>query len=155
LGVELAAVTLEGAPVGLVAPLLEVVAKPNDWGKQMKVISQSTALSVGLYERFWFAWLAWPAPRHWTQPARVLPSLTCTCPQMEQALGEPLVFDALPTRKGCRIAVQRTGRESGRSSRRGAAASFASRRAGRRGAGGRCRGSSGNDRLWPWSTGGT
>lgn len=30
--------------------------------------------------------------------------------QMEQVFGEPLVFDALPTRKGCRIAVQRTRR---------------------------------------------
>jgi hypothetical protein len=155
-GVEVSAVTLEGAPAGLVAPLLEVVAKPNDWGKQVKTASHSTAPSdrQRRYEEFWSAWLDRVAPRHWTNrrgPAQhwmYLPAGSARArygvsfrsdgllselffrhqdkainlarfavleekrEQLEQAFGEPLVFDALPTRKGCRIAVQRTGGES-------------------------------------------
>src|SRR2546421_2852476 len=42
-GVRLAAVTLAGAPAGLIAPLLELVVKPNDWEKQALVAtSQAT-----------------------------------------------------------------------------------------------------------------
>src|SRR5205823_812664 len=35
-GVEVRAVTLDGAPPNLVAPLMDVVVKPNDWGKAVK-----------------------------------------------------------------------------------------------------------------------
>jgi hypothetical protein len=35
-GVPLGAVTLAGTPSGLVAPLLEVGVKPNEWGKQVR-----------------------------------------------------------------------------------------------------------------------
>jgi hypothetical protein len=53
-GVRLAAVTLEGAPAGLIAPSLELVVKPNDWEKQASVKisggpggSTPTQVSVG------------------------------------------------------------------------------------------------------------
>lgn len=66
-GVELAAVTLTGAPAGLVAPLLEVVAKPNDWGKQVRKAAQpAPSDKQRLYEQFWTAWLDRVAARGWT-----------------------------------------------------------------------------------------
>jgi len=66
-GVQLGVVTLDGAPQSLVAPLLEVVAKPNDWGKQVKK-STTTGSSERdlLYQEFWNQWLTRVRGRHWT-----------------------------------------------------------------------------------------
>lgn len=66
-GVQLAAVTLEGAPAGLVAPLFEVVVKPNDWGKRVK----HTAVDAPTdrerqYVEFWTRWLDRVAAHGWT-----------------------------------------------------------------------------------------
>jgi hypothetical protein len=67
-GVKLSAVTLEGAPAGLIAPFLEVVAKPNEWGKQVKRATESGQATgtKKLYQQFWAEWLERVAGRHWT-----------------------------------------------------------------------------------------
>lgn len=150
-GVQLSAVTLQGAPDDLVAPLLDVVVKPNDWGKQVKkaAVEKVTDRQL-LYHEFWTAWLERVSPRGWTnRKARAqhwvnLPSGTSGAryvvsfrtkgmlselffhsedpainharwqiladkrADIEEAFGEPLVFDDLPHRKGCRIGVERT-----------------------------------------------
>jgi hypothetical protein len=66
-GVRIAAVTMEGAPSGLVAPLFELVVKPNDWGKQVKqaAVEKVTDRQL-LYQQFWAEWLERVKPRHWT-----------------------------------------------------------------------------------------
>lgn len=154
-GVQLRAVTLDGAPPGLVAPLLDVVVKPNDWGKAVKkATTESTSEREQLYLEFWTDWLARVSGRGWTnrkaQPRHFLylPSgvkkarytvsfrtggllselffhheeptvnvarwqlLAAKRQAIEAAFGGPLVFDDLPTRKGCRIGVQRGAGES-------------------------------------------
>jgi hypothetical protein len=152
-GVRLAAVTLEGAPAGLVAPLLEVVVKPNDWGKQVRATGAPSERER-LYEEFWTRWLEQVAGRRWTNKAApprhwmYLPAsspkaryavsfrnngmlselffhhpdaavnrarwevLAGRRPEFEAAFGGPVVFNDLPTRKGCRIGVERSGGET-------------------------------------------
>ena len=66
-GVRLGTVTLAGAPAGLVAPLLEVVVQPNDWGKAVKkspVDAQSDKQQ--LYSAFWTKWLERTKHHCWT-----------------------------------------------------------------------------------------
>lgn len=66
-GVQLSAVTLHGAPTDLVAPLLDVVVKPNDWGKQVKKAAVEKVSSKQLlYQQFWVAWLEKVSSRGWT-----------------------------------------------------------------------------------------
>lgn len=66
-GVQLAAVTLHGAPDNLVAPLLDVVVKPNDWGKQVKKAAVEKVTNKQLlYQEFWTEWLQKVSPRGWT-----------------------------------------------------------------------------------------
>ena len=65
-GVQLKAVTLAGAD-GLVAPLLEVVVKPNEWGKAVhKSATNAPSAREELYVEFWTAWLTQVKPHHWT-----------------------------------------------------------------------------------------
>jgi hypothetical protein len=65
-GVQLRAVSLEGAP-GLAAPLLDVVAKPNDWGKAVKKATAGVATErEQLYLEFWTDWLTRVSKRGWT-----------------------------------------------------------------------------------------
>ena len=63
-GIEIKIVTLVGAE-HLAAPLFEVVAQPNEWGK---VVRQSTAVSANadLYAQFWSDLLARLRPLGWT-----------------------------------------------------------------------------------------
>ena len=83
-GVRLAAVTLLGAPFGLIAPFLELVVQPNDWEKQAQAATDASAskptASQGLYRQFWsqFEPMAkqpgWtnasaPAQNWWSMPA--------------------------------------------------------------------------------------
>jgi hypothetical protein len=69
-GVRLAAVTLAGAPPGLVAPFLELVVKPNDWEKQ--AVAASAAAAAGptptqeLYREFWSRFEPHAKSRGWT-----------------------------------------------------------------------------------------
>jgi hypothetical protein len=66
-GVELSVVTLHGAPPGLVAPLFDVVAKPNDWGKRVKRAAVEVSSDRDrLYLEFWTLWLERVAPKAWT-----------------------------------------------------------------------------------------
>lgn len=153
-GVELQAVTLEGAPSGLIAPLLDVVVKPNDWGKAVKKATAETSEREELYLEFWTEWLERVKQQSWTNrkaPPRhfmYLPSgsrkarygvsfrtegllselffhhaqpevnlarwqvLDARQKEIEQAFGEPLIFEDLPTRKGCRVGIKRNGGES-------------------------------------------
>jgi hypothetical protein len=154
-GVQLRAVTIEGAPSGLVAPLFDVVAKPNEWGKAVKGKGAGpTSEREELYFEFWSDWLTEVAGHNWTSrkaPAKHwlrLPSgspkarytvsfrsdgllselffshpnpavnlsrwevLAAKRSEIEDAYGAPLIFDDLPTRKGCRVGIARTGGES-------------------------------------------
>ena len=67
-GVRLRAVTLVGAPPGLVAPALELVVKPNDWVKQ--AMATVTVPNPGglqdLYRQFWQRFEVEAKARHWT-----------------------------------------------------------------------------------------
>lgn len=69
-GVRLAAVTLAGAPAGLVAPLLELVVKPNDWEKlAMAATAADTAETTPtqeLYRHFWSEFEVQAKARGWT-----------------------------------------------------------------------------------------
>ena len=66
-GVQLRAVTLDGAPDGLVAPLMDVVAKPNDWGKAVRRAAVDGASPrQQRYQEFWTTWLTQVKPRGWT-----------------------------------------------------------------------------------------
>lgn len=66
-GVQVGAVTLDGAPVDLVAPHFEVVVKPNDWGKEVKKATvEASSDRELLYQEFWTKWLEQVVPRHWT-----------------------------------------------------------------------------------------
>ena len=66
-GVQVGAVTLDGAPADLVAPHFEVVVKPNDWGKEVKKATVDAASDRELlYQEFWTEWLDQVKPRHWT-----------------------------------------------------------------------------------------
>lgn len=153
-GVQLGAVTLEGAPEGLVAPLLEVVVKPNDWGKRVKTTTSTPSPREQLYLAFWEQWLArvkergWtnkkPPPRHFVYLPSGSPGARYVCSfrsdglmsalffhhedpavnlarwtglrnqqaTLEQTFGGPLLFEDLPTRKGCRIGVKQSNGES-------------------------------------------
>jgi hypothetical protein len=154
-GVQLRAVTLEGAPQGLVAPLLEVLVKPNDWGKRVKTTTNPTpSPREQLYVDFWSQWLTkvkvrgWtnrkPPPRHFVYLPSGSPAARYVCSfrsdgllsalffhhenpavnlerwtrlkhqqlEMEQAFGGTLVFEDLPTRKGCRVGTKRSNGES-------------------------------------------
>jgi hypothetical protein len=85
-GVRLAAVTLKGAPHGLIAPSLELVVTPNEFEKRgVAAVSASTGVSTPtaeLYQKFWstFAPMAkghgWtnaspPTDNWWSMPAGV------------------------------------------------------------------------------------
>lgn len=67
-GVQLGAVTLTGAPPALVAPLLEVMVKPNDWSKQVKSTTMPNEVSPKelKYQKFWTGWLDQVKGHHWT-----------------------------------------------------------------------------------------
>jgi hypothetical protein len=68
-GVRLAAVTLKGAPAGLVAPFLELVVKPNEWEKQASAtISSGTGSTPTqeLYRQFWSQFEPLAKQRGWT-----------------------------------------------------------------------------------------
>ncbi len=53
-GIRLSAVTLGGAPAGLVAPFLELVVQPNDYVKGASVAaSTATSATAQLYAEFW------------------------------------------------------------------------------------------------------
>jgi hypothetical protein len=72
-GVRLTAVTLQGAPSGLIAPLLEVVVKPNDWEKQAQastsVTATTTTATQELYRKFWSQFEPHAKQRGWTNAA--------------------------------------------------------------------------------------
>jgi hypothetical protein len=69
-GVRLAAVTLAGAPAGLIAPSLELVVKPNDWEK--RALAATSAGMAGptptqeLYRQFWSELEPLARQRGWT-----------------------------------------------------------------------------------------
>ena len=69
-GVKLAAVTLAGAPAGLIAPALELVVKPNDWEKQAvaatSVAAADTSPIQELYRQFWTRFGEFAKQRGWT-----------------------------------------------------------------------------------------
>jgi hypothetical protein len=69
-GVRLAAVTLRGAPAGLVAPFLELVVKPNDWEKEAAVkVSAGPGGSTPtqeMYRQFWSQFEPLAKERGWT-----------------------------------------------------------------------------------------
>jgi Domain of unknown function (DUF4268) len=56
-GVRLSAVTLDGAPPGLIAPFLELIVEPNEWEKQAAVATAAattaTTPTQELYREFW------------------------------------------------------------------------------------------------------
>ena len=70
-GVRLAAVTLDGAPSGLIAPFLELVVKPNEWEKMAVAATsagttgRTTALQE-LYREFWSQFQPLAKQRGWT-----------------------------------------------------------------------------------------
>ena len=70
-GVRLAAVTLAGAPSGLIAPFLELVVKPNEWEK-VAVAATSAGTTGGttalqeLYREFWSQFEPLAKQRGWT-----------------------------------------------------------------------------------------
>lgn len=66
-GVRLGAITLEGAPSGLIAPLLDLVVQPNDWGKAVrKTASEGSSEKQLRYQAFWTKWLEQTGPHNWT-----------------------------------------------------------------------------------------
>jgi len=69
-GVRLAAVTLVGAPAGLIAPALELVVKPNDWEKQAQVATAAGTAgptsTQELYRQFWSELEPLAKQRRWT-----------------------------------------------------------------------------------------
>ncbi len=69
-GVRLAAVTLAGAPPGLIAPALELVVQPNDWEKQAQAATTAAAGGATptqeLYRQFWSAFEPLAKQRGWT-----------------------------------------------------------------------------------------
>ena len=154
-GVQLGVVTLQGAPAGLVAPLFEVVAQPNEWGKAVRTLTSDTPSDKQQrYLAFWTQWLDRVKPRSWTNRKApqlhflYLPSGSAAAryavsfrndgllselffhheiaevnqarfgvllerrQAIEDAFGEPLTFDAFPSRKGCRVALRRVSSES-------------------------------------------
>lgn len=84
-GVRLAAVTLAAAPAGFIAPLLELVVKPNDWEKLALAAAAGSAgpnPTQQLYQQFWsqfepqakkFGWTnaSAPAQNWWSLPTGV------------------------------------------------------------------------------------
>ncbi len=69
-GVRLAAVTLTGAPAGLIAPFLELVVKPNEWEKQAAAATLSGTTgrtpTQDLYRQFWSEFEPRAKERGWT-----------------------------------------------------------------------------------------
>jgi hypothetical protein len=66
-GVRLAAVTLDGAPSGLIAPFLELVVKPNEWEKvAVAATSAGTTALQELYREFWSQFEPLAKQRRWT-----------------------------------------------------------------------------------------
>jgi hypothetical protein len=72
-GVRVAAVTLAGAPPGLIAPALELVVQPNDWEKQAQAVTTAAASgptpTQELYRQFWSAFEPLAKQRGWTSGA--------------------------------------------------------------------------------------
>ena len=72
-GVQLGCVTLVGAPPGLIAPMLELAVKPNDWEKIAH--AAATAAASGptptqeLYRAFWSQFQPLAKERGWTNAA--------------------------------------------------------------------------------------
>jgi hypothetical protein len=63
----LAAVTLDGAPSGLIAPFLELVVKPNEWEKvAVAATSAGTTALQELYREFWSQFEPLAKQRRWT-----------------------------------------------------------------------------------------
>ncbi len=69
-GVRLSAVTLSGAPKGLIAPLLELVVKPNDWEKRAmsnaSLLTGGTTATQELYRQFWSRFEPLAKEKGWT-----------------------------------------------------------------------------------------
>ncbi|MFC3895224.1 DUF4268 domain-containing protein [Lentzea rhizosphaerae] len=69
-GVRLAAVTLNGAPAGLIAPWLELVVKPNDWEKLAMAAASAGAAgptqTQQLYQQFWSLFEPRAKEKGWT-----------------------------------------------------------------------------------------
>lgn len=81
-GVRLSAVTLVGAPPGLIAPFLELVVKPNDWEKRAVAAAAEPTRTQELYREFWMEFeplakqLGWtnaspPSDNWWSMPTGV------------------------------------------------------------------------------------
>jgi hypothetical protein len=70
-GVRLAAVTMTGAPAGLIAPFLELVVKPNEWEKVAAAAAASgtagrSPATQELYRQFWSQFEPLAKQRGWT-----------------------------------------------------------------------------------------
>src|SRR3954447_1511934 len=72
-GIQLAAVTLDGAPAGLIAPSLDLVVKPNDWEKVASALTSAAASGTSpiqeLYREFWTIVQPRAKQRGWTNAA--------------------------------------------------------------------------------------
>ncbi|HEX3786657.1 MAG TPA: DUF4268 domain-containing protein [Pseudonocardiaceae bacterium] len=148
-GITLAAVTLDGAPAGLVAPHLELAVAPNDWERAATAGSTLTSAQI-LYQEFWSTFEPIAKKHQWTNgsaPAQnwwSMPTGTSTAvwtvsftkvgcrselffedpdpatnlarwtvleghhAEINKLVGDEyeVLFDDLPTKKGCRIEIQ-------------------------------------------------
>lgn len=70
-GIRLSAITLDGAPAGLVAPWLEIVVKPNEWQRQAKAAASGASGGTltpaqTMYKEYWSSFELEAKKRHWT-----------------------------------------------------------------------------------------
>lgn len=68
-GVQVSAVTLKGAPPGLVAPMFDVVVEPNEWERNVRDSAAGgggTTARQELYREFWTQFEPIAKARHWT-----------------------------------------------------------------------------------------
>ena len=123
-GVRLGAVTIQGAPTGLVAPLFELVVQPNDWGKAIKSpTTDPESKRAPLYLRFWGDWLDRVKPYGWTN-RKPPQSIGSPCRQA-RLRGTPCRFVATDCSPSCFSVtrIQRSTSSAGRCSTRGATGS--------------------------------